>query len=272
MPFRVKPGENASCLNLYQTQLPTILGVPPDVLRTMIDDERFKFADTPTDQPWELLHRQHPDGRIPVLGDMNTLLYSLHKGIGDLIHVPPTEQPGGTLQIEGMLDGSVFQGVLLMSEENLLRLFPDQDGFQYFLIVVDPQQADELSTILETQLADYGFDAERVADRLADFLSVQNTYLSTFQTLGGLGLLLGTLGLATVMLRNVLERRGEFALLRAVGFRESHVAWLVLCENAFVMLWGLAAGTLAALLAMTPHLMRSEERRVGKGCRCRGSP
>ena len=95
---------------------------------------------------------------------------------------------------------------------------------------------------------------QRVSDRLASFLAVQNTYLSTFQTLGGLGLLLGTLGLATVMLRNVLERRGELALLRAVGFRAAHVAWLVLCENAFVMLWGLAAGALAALLAMTPHL------------------
>jgi ABC-type lipoprotein release transport system permease subunit len=254
MPFRVKPGEDASCLNLYQTQLPTILGVPDDVLQTMIDEVRFRFADTPGDEPWALLREQLPDGRIPVLGDMNTLLYSLHKGIGALIHVPPSEHPGGTLQIAGMFDGSVFQGVLLMSEENFHRLFPDQVGFQYFLIEVDPQRADKLSALLETQLADYGFDVERVSDRLADFLAVQNTYLSTFQTLGGLGLLLGTLGLATVMLRNVLERRGEIALLRAVGFRGSHVSWLVLCENAFLMLWGLAAGTLAALLAMTPHL------------------
>ncbi len=255
MPFRVKPGENASCLNLYQTQLPTILGVPEDVIRMMSEEGRFKFADTPSDDPWTLLTVEHTDHRIPVLGDMNTLLYSLHKGIGDLVHVPPGDNPGGTLQIEGMLDGSVFQGVLLMSEANFFKLFPDQTGFQYFLIEADPAQASELSTLLETQLADAGFDAERVSDRLADFLAVQNTYLSTFQTLGGLGLLLGTLGLATVMLRNVLERRGELALLRAVGFRAGHVAWLVLCENAFVMLWGLGAGALAALLAMTPHLM-----------------
>ncbi|MBX3437610.1 MAG: ABC transporter permease [Planctomycetaceae bacterium] len=254
MPFRVKPGENASCLNIYQTQLPTILGVPPDVLQTMRDDDRFKFADTRVEQPWDLLDSQLPDGRIPVLGDMNTLLYSLHKGIGDLIHVAPSATPGGTLQIEGMLDGSVFQGVLLMSESNFFRLFPDQAGFRYFLIEADPAQADALSSLLETQLADYGFDAERVADRLASFLAVQNTYLSTFQTLGGLGLLLGTLGLSTVMLRNVLERRGEIALLRAVGFRAGHVRWLVLAENALLMLWGLGAGTLAALLAMTPHL------------------
>lgn len=153
-----------------------------------------------------------------------------------------------------MLDGSVLQGMLLMSEEHFLELFPERAGFAYFLIEVDPAQADELSALLESQLADYGFDVTPVAERLADFLAVQNTYLSTFQTLGGLGLLLGTLGLGTVMLRNVLERRGELALLRAVGFRRGQVTSMVLVENAFLLLWGLAAGAISALLAMSPHL------------------
>ena len=56
-------------------------------------------------------------------------------------------------------------------------------------------------------------------EQLAQFLAVQNTYLSTFQSLGALGLLLGTIGLAVVQLRSVLERRGELALMRAGGFR-----------------------------------------------------
>ena len=67
--------------------------------------------------------------------------------------------------------------------------------------------------------ADLGADAMPTAERLAEFHTVENTYLSTFQTLGGLGLLIGTVGLAAVVLRNVLERRRELALLRAVGYR-----------------------------------------------------
>ena len=70
---------------------------------------------------------------------------------------------------------------------------------------------------LERSLADYGFDATSVADRIAAFHRVENTYLSTFQSLGSLGLLLGTAGLAAVLLRNVLERRRELALLRATA-------------------------------------------------------
>ncbi|MFG0335025.1 MAG: FtsX-like permease family protein [Maioricimonas sp. JB049] len=252
VPFRVRQGENASCLNLYQTTLPTILGVPPDVIDLMASESRFAFANTPSNAPWNLLNEDRGEHVVPVLGDMNTLQYSLHKGIGQTLPVPDTEVE---LQIAGMFDGSVFQGVLLMSEERFLKLFPDEAGFEYFLIEVEPDRATELANLLESRLGDYGFDVERVADRLASFLAVQNTYLSTFQTLGGLGLLLGTLGLATVMLRNVLERRGELALLRAVGYRNRHVALLVLWENAFLMLWGLASGSVSALLAMLPRLV-----------------
>jgi ABC-type antimicrobial peptide transport system permease subunit len=262
MSFRVKPGEEASCLNIYQTRLPKILGVP----QAIIERGGFKFIGAGQDNPWSLLTEeieettadQPPMSKlqtIPVFGDMNTLQYSLHKGVGTTIIAPSEDNPQFALKIVGQFDGSVFQGVLLMSEENFRRLFPDRVGYEYFLIDVDPAVGDAVTDVLETGLTDYGFDTERVADRLSRFLAVQNTYLSTFQTLGGLGLLLGTFGLATVMLRNVFERRAELALLRAVGFRNGHLAWLVLWENAFLLTWGLLAGTASALLAMTPHLL-----------------
>ena len=257
--FRVRPGENASCLNLYQTSLPTVLGVPD----ALVDRGGFRFVDQRKADYWKLLTEDREDGHIPVLGDMNTLMFSLHKSPGATIDLPDSEQK---LIVVGMLDSSIFQGVLLMSDANFQKLFPEQSGFRYALIGASSERlssggefsADEvtrLSSLLESSLTPYGFDAERVADRIAAFLVVQNTYLSTFQSLGGLGLLLGTLGLATVMLRNVVERREELALLRAVGFRRSGLSIMVLSENAMLLIWGLAAGTVSALLAMLPHLL-----------------
>ncbi|MEO1999473.1 MAG: ABC transporter permease [Planctomycetaceae bacterium] len=279
VPFRVKSGEDASCLNLYQTRVPTMLGAPTK----MMQRGGFKFADTPDPYPWRLLTQSLPDEDgvpvIPVLGDMNTLMYSLKKGIGDTIGVPDSEHPRFLLRVAGMFDGSVFQGVLIMSEHNFDHLFQDEPaGYRYFLIDLASGQSTmsggaqtsdvgaaaspetisdsgrKLMRVLESNLGAYGFDAEQVADRLANFLMVQNTYLTTFQTLGGLGLLLGTLGLATVMLRNVLERKSEVALLRAVGFRQSAVGGLVLWENGFLMVWGLVSGAGSAIIAMWPHL------------------
>jgi putative ABC transport system permease protein len=246
--FRVNPGENASCLNIYQTSQPTILGVPHD----MIERGGFKFVGAHEANPWKRLSEPADDGSIPVFGDMNTLQYSLHVGPGQVLALRGENGEMVKAKIAGMFDSSVFQGVLLMSEPAFQKLFPSRVGYQYFLIEVAPSAATAASDVLESKLA--GFDAERVADRLASFLAVQNTYLSTFQALGGLGLLLGTIGLATVMLRNVLERRSELALLQAVGFRDAVLAWLVLCENALLLGWGLATGTASALLAMLPHL------------------
>ena len=248
VPFRMKPGEDASCLNLYQTRVPTILGAP----QSLIDEGRFAFA---TGTWKEIATGSRKDKSIPVLGDLNTLMFSLHKFPGQSIPIPDQEHPQHELKIAGMYQDSVFQGVLVMNEADFVKVYPEQKGFQYFLIEVPPELADATSTFLETELAEYGFDAEPVAERLARFLSVQNTYLSTFQTLGGLGLLLGTFGLATVMLRNVLERQSELALLRAIGYRAGTVGTLVLLENAFVLAWGLLAGAVSALLAVAPNLM-----------------
>jgi putative ABC transport system permease protein len=135
-----------------------------------------------------------------------------------------------------------------------LKLFPDVSGYRYFLIAANEQATQPIAQALETQLGDYGFDTQTTGARLAEFFAVQNTYLATFRSLGGLGLLLGTLGLATVQLRNVIERRRELALLRAAGFRRSRLATLVMLENAALLIGGLATGIIAALVALAPHL------------------
>ena len=90
--------------------------------------------------------------------------------------------------------------------------------------------------------------------RLAELMAVQNTYLSTFQALGGLGLVLGTFGLAAIQLRSVLERRGELALMQAVGFRRRRLGAMVLWEHGLLLILGLAVGTISALVAVWPHL------------------
>jgi len=265
--FRTQPGQDASCLNLFQATLPTLLGATDDFIKR----GGFRFADTPGENPWTRLTEQLPDTEwsshslpaakmslpvIPVIGDMNTLQFSLKKGMGGMILAPDAQHPQFALQIVGMLDSSILQGVLVMSDSNLKRIAPDISGARYFLIETADAEAsvDQASLAIETALQPYGMDTERVSRRLADFLAVQNTYLSTFQMLGGLGLLVGTFGLAAVMMRNVIERRAEIALLRSLGFRWTRIVWLVLAENTMLLFWGILTGSAAALIAMLPHL------------------
>jgi len=124
-----------------------------------------------------------------------------------------------------------------------------------FLVRTPPQESARAAEVLEDRLDDYGFSVQTSRDRLAAFMGVQNTYLAAFQSLGGLGLILGTFGLAAVQLRNVLERRRELALMSAIGFRRWRLGWMVLLETGFLLAGGLASGLLAALVAVLPHLL-----------------
>jgi len=90
---------------------------------------------------------------------------------------------------------------------------------------------------------------------LANFMSVQNTYLSTFQSLGALGLLLGTFGLAAVQIRNVLERKRELGLMGAVGFGRGRLVKMILIETCWLLGIGLLVGVLAAICGTLPHYL-----------------
>jgi putative ABC transport system permease protein len=182
-------------------------------------------------------------------------MYSLHlSGVGSRFMIRDAFDQEVTLEVVGLLAGSVLQGNVLMSEANFLRLFPDAAGQKLFLIRNNSKLShEELASLLETRLTDQGFDAQDARKRLAEFMAVQNTYLSTFQSLGALGLLLGTVGLAVAQLRSVVERRGELALLRSAGFRQSRLAEMVLSENVSLLFAGLGFGCLAALVATLPH-------------------
>jgi ABC-type lipoprotein release transport system permease subunit len=256
IPFRLRDGDQASCLNLYQARSPRILGAAPK----MIGRGGFKFKSTlaPTDDaekenPWRLLNKTFPDGAIPAIGDYNTVRWLLHLGLGQDLAI--TDQHGKTvnLRIVAMLSNSILQGELVIAESQFVSLFPTLTGYRFFLIDTPPTTANNLHELLETDLSDFGFDVGSTTAQLQRFLAVENTYLSVFQTLGGLGIVLGTFGLAAVLLRNTWERQAELALLRAVGYRRWALACMVLAENTLLLTTGLLAGTISAALAVAPH-------------------
>lgn len=248
-PFRLRPGEDASCLNLYEPRNPRMLGARSD----FIAKGRFRFAeslaksDEQKRNPWLLLQEQAGDGVIPGIADANSILYVLHKKVGDEMTVD-----GQRVRLVAALDGSALQSEIIVSEQNFVRMFPAEQGFRFFLI---DAPSVKVGDVLEEALSDYGFDATPVAERVASYHRVENTYLSTFQALGALGLLLGTVGLAAVLLRNVLERRRELALLGALGFRPGDLGRMVIAENAFLVLCGLLTGGICAVVAVAPTVL-----------------
>jgi putative ABC transport system permease protein len=258
-PFRLLPGDDASCLNLYTPTSPRVLGVS----RSFVESGRFAFqsslasTDVERANPWLLLNRNFPDEGgpvVPVIADANSMTYVLHKALGEDIVIERNGRPI-KLRLVAALDDSIFQSELLMSDANFLAAFASQGGYRVMLVETPSARAKDVAAAINQGARDFGAAAVSTTDRLAEFHRVENTYIATFQTLGGLGLLVGTVGLAAVLLRNVLERRRDLALLGAVGYRQAHVFAIVLAENVYLLGWGLAVGAVCALIAVAPALL-----------------
>ncbi|MDR0327177.1 MAG: ABC transporter permease, partial [Planctomycetaceae bacterium] len=145
--FRMKDGDSTSCLNLYQTSNPRILGAPkgggdkisaPEIFKPIVID---------------------PDGipLVPVLLDQNTAMYALHLSgrVGEVFELPQHEN--FRCEIVHLVQNSTYQGEIVMGEENLLHLFPEVNGYQYFLF---SEVDDRTLQIVHDLLGDYGFQGE----------------------------------------------------------------------------------------------------------------
>jgi ABC-type lipoprotein release transport system permease subunit len=253
--LRVHDGDDASCLNLNRAQNPRLLGVQP---RQLQQRGAFGFIETTGSggavDGWNLLKSEQSQGVVPAIGDYATVIWAIGKRLGDELDYVDERGRKFRLRLVGLLKNSILQGNLVIDSDEFLRRFPSEDGYRMFLVDAPKTQVNEVSRRLSVGLQDFGLDLTPSAQRLVEFNKIENTYLSIFQLLGGLGLILGSVGLGLVVLLNVLDRRGEMAMLQAVGFDKKMLGQMVLYEHGGLMLFGLLCGVVAALLAIGPVL------------------
>jgi ABC-type antimicrobial peptide transport system permease subunit len=251
--FKVYQQEDASCLNLNRVRQPTILGVVPEKLarreafsfQSMLDDDRL--------EGWRLLEAKLEENEIPVIGDYATVYWALGKNTGDTLEYE-TETGRVVLKVVGVLKDSLLQGRLFVSQQDFERMFPSVDGYQLFLIDADWANRQLQAQQLSKRYRDAGMEATEAVQILAGFHEVENTYLAIFLALGGLGLVLGSAALGLVLLLNVLDRRGELAMMQAVGFRRQDLQFMLFVEHGVLLAAGVMCGLGPAIYAVLPAL------------------
>ena len=246
--LRFNPGDDASCLNLFAPSKPRILGVPDSL------QQRGGFLFSATTEalknPWNLLDSKNP--LVNAFVEKNTLEWMIHSGLGKDYKIQDGSGNDQHLKFAGLFQGSVFQSEILIGESQFLKFYPQQQGYQYFLIDADSKNISEIEDAFKIGLSDYGAKVSKTKDLVERFASVENAYLSMFQGLGTIGLLIGTMGVAAVLARSVWERRAELGLLSALGFTQGDVVLVMLLEHALLLFLGLGIGTLAALVSVLP--------------------
>lgn len=253
--LRVREGDDASCLNLNRAQSPRLLGVASEKLGTK---RAFTFVKTldgaGRENPWALLEQDQPDGAVPAVADQATIVWGLDRKLGDTLEYKDEGGRPFSIRLVGALKGSILQGSLLISEERFVELYPSEEGYRVFLVDAPQEKEHHVADVLTRAGRNAGLEVTPAAERLAAYTAVENTYLSIFQVLGGLGLLLGSAGLAIVLLRNVMERRSELAALQAMGYTRASIRKLLLLEHGWLLVTSACLGVAAATVAVWPAL------------------
>jgi len=153
-----------------------------------------------------------------------------------------------------MIQNSILQGSLVIDAEEFEKRFPSENGYRMLLVDSSVEKVEMVKTKLSEGLMDFGIELTTAQQRLVRFNAVENTYLSIFQLLGGLAVILGTTGLGLVVLLNIIDRRGELGMMRAIGFGKDTLKRMIIYEHLGLIVTGLLFGVAAALVAVTPAI------------------
>ena len=178
----------------------------------------------------------------------------LGKEVGDKLTFTDDWGRSFEVQIVATVANSILQGSLLIDESAFASKYPTEPGYRYFLAELSSERMKDFTSSMTRSLDNYGMALTPASQKLDTLNTIQNTYLSVFQLLGGLGLILGSAGLGIIVLRNIFERRAELALMLCTGFTRKAIQRFVLIEQGNLLLTALVIGIGASLVSIIPIL------------------
>jgi putative ABC transport system permease protein len=244
--------DDASCLNLNKVATPTVLGLDMDRLAS--GDFRIEqniYAPSKEGVLQQMRRQVKAGEAYPALVDATVLTWSLMKNLGDTLWYENGQGRNIPVRLVGSLSNSVFQGNILISRSFFSEIWPEITGSEVFLLKTKEAEKEEVKTLLSQALNEYGISVSSTNERLKQFNTVTDTYLTIFLTLGGIGLLLGIMSFVIVIRKNLSARRNEIDLYRTLGFPDNKIRQILYRENILVPLYAIATGVASSLTGVS---------------------
>jgi len=251
--IRTLSGDDASCLNLNKVKNPQIAGID---VNEFSKRKAFSFAETlyKSENSWNVLNKNEGKTIFPAIADQTVIQWGIQRKLGDTLFYVNEKGDSIGLKLVAALNSSIFQGKILISEEHFLVNFPSSSGSKMLLVDAPVKDSANLKQTLTVSLENLGLSLSYSSDRLAMFNSVTNTYLDIFMALGGIGMILGTIGLAILILQNITDRKRETAMMLAFGIQPKQIKQLLVYENLILLSVGTFIGACSAFVAVFPSL------------------
>ena len=188
-------------------------------------------------------------------------LYGERNPLGDMIRVGGERyRVIGVMESKGQVLGFDLDDAVYIPAARALELYNRQSLFEIDVLYDKAASADEVAAGIERMIIARhgGMDVTiTTQQQMLDVLgSVLDVVTFAVAALGGISLLVGGVGIFTIMTIAVRERTAEIGLLRAVGAARGQVRAIFLSESMLLAGLGgvgglLAGGVLVALLGVT---------------------
>jgi len=246
--------DDASCLNLNKVTTPTVLGLDMNIMAKSDFQIEQNIYSLDRGAVFEKM-QTHAGGVYPALVDATVLTWSLMMNLGDTLWYENERGQNIPIQIAGTLSNSIFQGNILIDRSLFSEIWKETAGCEVFL--VKTTEKEEAKALLSQALNEYGVRISATNDRLKQFNTVTDTYLTIFLTLGGLGMLLGIMSFFIVIRKNLSSRRKEIGLYRRLGFTDYNIEQALFKENLLVPLYAIATGVISSLIGVSINFMNA---------------
>jgi putative ABC transport system permease protein len=209
----------------------------PQALRMRINSGEFLPADDPT-----------APRALAVLGSkLRQELFAYRNPLGKRITIAGNRyRVIGVMESKGQVLGFDLDDTVYIPAARALELFNRETLFEIDVMYRSNARVDRVvDGIRRTLIARHGREDFTVTtqEQMLDVLgSILNVLTFAVAAIGGISLLVGAIGIVTIMTIAVNERTGEIGLIRALGARQSQVLGLFLGEATVLAAIGGLAG------------------------------
>jgi ABC-type antimicrobial peptide transport system permease subunit len=129
---------------------------------------------------------------------------------------------------------------IIVSQDNLLSIFPQAQGQEFYLRLAPGVNAGRYAKNVEATLVATSADSlQKIID---DNQAISRAFLNLFEGFLALGLIVGIAALGVIAFRAVVERRQQIGMLRAIGYQRRMVMLSFLIESGFIAISGIVLG------------------------------
>ena len=231
---------NAEVESQQRRRRTTVFGVGPE----MLDAFQMKIASgkfLPADNPIA------PRAFVALGSKVRDELFGTHNPLGQLLRIGGDRyRIIGSLESKGQFLGIDLDDAVYIPAARSLEMFNRNSLMEIDVVYNDGADVDEVvSSIRRIISARHGRDDVTITtqQQMLDVLgSVLNILTFAVGALGGISLIVGSVGILTIMTISISERTGEIGLLRALGSTQTQILLLFLGEATILAALGGIAG------------------------------